>query len=58
MEHDFSDEFDEKIDKPSAVTDVTPKNENAQDDAIGVSIDDFVAYMPQNLFIFMPARDL
>jgi hypothetical protein len=54
MPDDFSDAFDEQI----GAGDATPKHDRARDCAAGVSINDFVAYMPQNAFIFMPAREL
>ena len=58
MEHDFSDAFDEQIDEPRDVGDATPKHDRTHDYVAGVSLDDFVAYMPQHSYIFMPAREL
>ena len=58
MKRDFSDAFDEQIDSPKDVSDGTPKNDQTHGFIAGVSLNDFVAYMPQHLYIFMPAREL
>jgi hypothetical protein len=46
--------FDEQI---GDVGDAASKC-NQSNDITGVSLDDFVAYMPQHSYIFMPAREL
>jgi hypothetical protein len=58
MEDDFSDAFDEQIDSPKDARDATPKQDQTQGFTTGVSLNDFVAYMPQHSYIFMPAREL
>ena len=58
MEDDFSDAFDEQIDSPKDAPNATPKQDQTHGFKTGVSLDDFVAYMPQHLYIFMPAREL
>jgi hypothetical protein len=57
MERDFSKAFDEQIDEPSDVCDGTPEHEQTHNYVSGVSLDDFVAYMPQHSYIFMPGRE-
>jgi hypothetical protein len=54
MPDDFSDAFDEQV----GAEDATSEHDQALDCAAGVSINDFVAYMPQHSYIFMPAREL
>jgi hypothetical protein len=49
MPNDFSDAFEEQVGAADA---------RAPDCDAGVSINDFVAYMPQHSYIFMPAREL
>jgi hypothetical protein len=49
MPDDFSDAFEEQVGAADA---------RAPDCDAGVSINDFVAYMPQHSYIFMPAREL
>ena len=58
MDDDFSDAFDEQIDEPIDVGDGTLKHGRAHGHVAGVSLNDFVAYMPQHSYIFMPAREL
>jgi hypothetical protein len=49
MPDDFSDAFEEQVGAEDA---------RAPDRDAGVSINDFVAYMPQHSYIFMPSREL
>ncbi len=58
VEDDFSETFDEQIDTPKDASDATPKHDQTGGFIAGVSLNDFVAYMPQHLYIFMPAREL
>jgi hypothetical protein len=48
----------EQIDTLRDVSDATPTHDQTHDNVSGVSHDDFVAYMPQHSYIFMPAREL
>jgi Family of unknown function (DUF5906) len=58
MEDDFSDAFDEQIDEPDGVGSPTPKHDQTLGFTAGVSLNDFVAYMPQHSYIFMPTGEL
>jgi hypothetical protein len=58
MADDFSEDFDEKVDPPKRRHEAAPERDKNGSFESNVTIDDFVAYMPQHLYIFIPTGEL